>query len=61
VLAEDLANKSVDLARQIVDTLPVSVQHDIEQSYFRGKIKAYEEILGIGEDLKNWQAALKGE
>ena len=58
-LLADCKAKAEAMSSQIVHTIPADEQGNREQFYWRGKVVAYEDFLGIAEDLKTFLEAQK--
>jgi hypothetical protein len=58
-LLADCRDKAEKMSWTVVHTLPTTPEAHVEQSFFRGKITAYEDFLGIAEDLKTFLEAQK--
>lgn len=57
LLEQELREKSETLAHSIVHKLPVTMEAHAEQNFQRGKLAAYEDLLGLREELKEFKNA----
>ena len=55
----DLKAKAEELSHKIIHEVPVSMDDAATQNFYRGKVAAYEDLLGIAEELGSWRDRLK--
>ena len=58
-LVEDCQAKAEDLRYKIVYNVPTTPEATMEQTFWRGKVAALEDIIGLEKDLKEWRQTHK--
>jgi hypothetical protein len=56
VLLSDLQDKADSLSYQIVHKIPSTDEAVAGENFLRGKVSAFEDLLGLAEELKQWKA-----
>ncbi len=59
LLLADLREKVGQLSDDIVHNIPATAEKNAEMNFFRGKVSAFEDLLGLAQELEEWKKALK--
>jgi hypothetical protein len=55
----DLKDKVRELSDDIVHRVPSTPEANAELNFFRGKVAAFEDLLGLGEEWEQWKKTQK--
>src|SRR6266705_2942650 len=55
LLAADLKDKVAQHSNDIVHGIPATAEANAQMNFFRGKVAAFEDLLGLAEELKEWE------
>lgn len=55
MLLADLSLKVADHQYQLVHDIPATAEALAKQNFFRGKIAAFEDLLELKDELKQWK------
>lgn len=58
-LLKDCQEKAEAEGYKIIHGIPPDAKAVAEQNFFRGKISAWEDLLGLAEELKVWRKPTK--
>src|SRR5437879_2670368 len=59
VLLADLVGKVEEFSHDITHGLPKNDVDTAEQNFMRGKISAFEDLIGLAEEYKEWKESKK--
>jgi hypothetical protein len=48
-----------ELSGNIVHAVPATAEKNAELNFFRGKVAAFEDLLGLAEELEDWKKTQK--
>ena len=54
-LLRDCQGKVEEYSYKVIHGIPVTSKDEAEQNYLRGKVGAFEDLLGLAEELKEWR------
>lgn len=55
----DLAGKVEEFSHEITHGIPKNSVDEAEQNFMRGKISAFEDLIGLAEEYKEWKESKK--
>jgi hypothetical protein len=59
LLQSDLMDKAAQHSNDIVHGIPATAEKNAEMNFWRGKVAAFEDLIGLAEELEEWKKALK--
>lgn len=54
-LVEDCCNRAENLKFKVVHNIPTTKEAEAEQNFQRGQIAAFEDFIGLEQELKEWR------
>jgi hypothetical protein len=55
VVLSDLRDKAASHSYDIVHGLPQTGADEAEQNFLRGKVSAFEDLIGLAEEYRDWK------